>query len=175
MDISQPQQELCDDRGQAMSHTRDSGGSPYHAERASLNTPLLSLPISLFASVARQKQQSTADDKRTHCVSKIHSAWPHRFTHSVSENNSVSLCFRFNNSNGRVIFFFSCLSAEHPLHTFHLHWRQLESALWVAVCPFDSEFTSYWVFFFKSSSQFEDMFSPTSHHLFESLNIHNSV
>lgn len=47
VDISQPQQEPCDDRGQAMSHTRDSGGSPYHAERASLNTPLLSLPISL--------------------------------------------------------------------------------------------------------------------------------
>lgn len=36
--FSQPQQELCDDRGQAMSHTRDSGGFPYHAERASLNT-----------------------------------------------------------------------------------------------------------------------------------------
>lgn len=45
--ISQPQRELCDDRGQAMSHTRDSSDSPYHTERASLNTPLLSLPISL--------------------------------------------------------------------------------------------------------------------------------
>ena len=52
VDISQPQQELCDDRGQAMSHTRDSGGSSYHAERASLNTPLLSLPISVFVSAA---------------------------------------------------------------------------------------------------------------------------
>lgn len=42
VDISQPPQELCDDRGQAMSHTRDSGGSSYHAERASLNTFFLS-------------------------------------------------------------------------------------------------------------------------------------
>lgn len=58
VDISQPQQELCDDRGQAMSHTRDSGGSPYHAERASLNTPLLSLPISLFVCRAQQKQHT---------------------------------------------------------------------------------------------------------------------
>lgn len=80
MDISQPQQELCDDRGQAMSHTRDSGGPPYHAERASLNTPLLSLffpSLSLFVSVAGQKQQTTAEDKHAHCVSKIHAVWPH--------------------------------------------------------------------------------------------------
>lgn len=48
MGISQPQQELCDDRGQALSHTRDSGGSLLsRREGFSSNTPLLTLPISL--------------------------------------------------------------------------------------------------------------------------------
>lgn len=68
VDISQPQQELCDDRGQAMSHTRDSGGSPYRTERASLNTPLPSLPISLCLCTPTETTHTTAENKHTHCV-----------------------------------------------------------------------------------------------------------
>lgn len=47
LNISQPQQELCDDRGQAMSHTRDSASSPYHAERGFIKYTPLSLPQSI--------------------------------------------------------------------------------------------------------------------------------
>lgn len=79
MGISQSQQELCDDRGQAMSHTRDSGDSPYHTERASLNTPLLFLPISLCLDRS-QEQHATAEGKFTHYMSKTYLGRLHKKT-----------------------------------------------------------------------------------------------
>lgn len=47
VDISQPQQELCDDRGQAMSHTRGLWLLSLSRRESFIKYPLLFLPVSL--------------------------------------------------------------------------------------------------------------------------------
>lgn len=59
VDISQPQQELCDDMGQAMSHTRDSGCSPLSCREGFIKYPLLLLAIYLSLSLRSNKNNTT--------------------------------------------------------------------------------------------------------------------
>lgn len=110
MGISQSQQELCDDRGQAMSHTRDSGDSPYHTERASLNTPLLFLPISLCLDRS-QEQHAAAEGKFTDYMFKTHRGRPAQRDTIISvykrqkmsqllNTSFVTQCLRVSDSGG---------------------------------------------------------------------------